>query len=560
MVIQLRIAMFSFVAAISLQSHAAFYSTPTKDQSDQRREEVVPGQFLVRLKDPVQMNDLKKLDQILDRARARLLRVHSEQNFLVLQKPTIQEFESSLSDLKASEAFQLIEPNAVLRVAKLPNDPDLSQLWGLKNTGQADATPQVGVPGVDIDAERAWDITTGSDQVVIAVIDTGIDYNHPDLKANVWTNAAEANGTSGIDDDGNGIIDDIHGANFADPGHPTGNPLDDQGHGSHCSGTIGGTGDDGVGVVGVNWQTRIMGVKFLGSDGSGSLEGAILAIDYATKMKARVQSNSWAGGNYSNLLLEAIQRANDAGILFVAAASNSAGDNDASPVYPATYAVPNIVSVAAVDNRGQLADFSNYGKTTVHLAAPGVEIYSSITNAGHDSWSGTSMATPHVSGVAGLLLANDPTLSVTDLKAKLLAGARPLASLRNRTITGGVLNAYYSLTGLTPPEDARDPAKWTQMPYSLSTPHPYGKKEHLEQEIEVPGASEIALYFSQFKTERYYDKVSLFDRAGNLIAALHGSADDTYSPVISGNYVKIVFNADNSIEGYGFDVTGIAYH
>lgn len=521
--------------------------------------EVVPGQFLVRVKDSLLLSKAQAVKALEEATRGHVLRQYEDQGFVVLQKPVIQNQISSLREIHSSGMVELAEPNYIYRMSKVGNDPQLGQLWGLRNQGQQDSGKQNGVVGIDIDAERAWDINTGSRKVLVAVIDTGIDYNHPDLAPNAWINQAEANGVPGVDDDGNGIIDDIHGANFVNPQAPTGNPLDDQGHGSHCSGTIGAKGNDGVGIVGVAWDVQIMGVKFLGSDGSGTLEGAILAIDYATRMGAKILSNSWAGGSYSKLLEEAIQRADQGGALFVAASSNSAGNNDIQPVYPATYNVPNIISVAAIDNRGSLADFSNYGRSSVHVAAPGVNVFSSVQGGKYDSWSGTSMATPHVSGIAALVLSANEGMTHHEIKDRIIAGARPLAGLRGKVFTGGVANAYYAMTGVQPPQDPNDPSKWAHTSVSFSSPHPYSKNERLEFEVSVPGAKEMSLYFPVFQTERGYDILTLLDRNGNVLGRVHGNMDDIYSPIIAGDYVKLVFTSDDSIHGHGFDLTQVAY-
>ncbi|MBX3019274.1 MAG: S8 family serine peptidase [Bdellovibrionaceae bacterium] len=548
----------SFLVPLVTALVAALPAAAQKKPEVNPAPEFIPGQYLVRLRTPGIIGS-SAIQALEEKAKGKVLRVHENQNFVLLQKPLIQSAEGALMDIQSTDDVLLVEPNYVYRVNKTANDPDLGKLWGIRNSGQQDSSRQAGVAGIDVDAERAWDITTGSKDVVVAVIDTGVDYRHPDLAANAWVNEAELNGKPGVDDDGNGFVDDVYGASFADPAKPTGNPMDDHGHGTHCAGTIGAKGDDGRGIVGVSWDVRIMGVKFLGADGSGSLEGAIQAIDYATRMGARIQSNSWAGGGYSKLLEEAIQRADAANVLFIAASSNSGGNNDASPVYPATYNVPNIISVAAIDNRGTLADFSNYGRTTVHVAAPGVNIHSSLPGSAYDSWSGTSMATPHVSGVAALLVAHDAYATHYQLRQRILDGARPLAGLRGKVSTGGVVNAYYSLTGQAPPEDPNDPAKWLQQSANFSTPHPYVKKELIEWELSIPGATQMALYFSKFQTERTYDTLTLKNRAGQTIAVLSGSMDDSFSPIIAGDYVKLIFKSDDSIEKYGIDITGVAF-
>jgi subtilisin family serine protease len=302
-----------------------------------------------------------------------------------------------------------------------------------------------------------------------------------------------------------------------------------------------------------------MALKFLGADGSGSLQGAILAIDYATKNGAKIMSNSWGGGGSSELLKQAIERSHEAGVLFVAAAGNDGSNNDTRPTYPANYQVPNVLTVAAIDNKGAMASFSNYGKTTVHVGAPGVNIYSSITGGRYDSWSGTSMATPHVTGVAGLLLAHEPELTNVQLKERLIATATPLASLKGKAVGNGMVNAYNALTNTMAPPDMNDPARWASVDYAFSTPHPYGRKTEIVHEIEVPNANEMAIYFSKLDTERGYDKITLFNRDGAKVGEISGQADESFSEVIAGNYVKLVFKSDESVEKYGFDITKIAY-
>jgi subtilisin family serine protease len=329
----------------------------------------------------------------------------------------------------------------------------------MNNTGQTGGTNDA-----DLDAPEAWDIQTGSESTLIAVIDTGVDYNHPDLAANIWTNPGEIAG-NGLDDDQNGFIDDIHGWDFV---NNDADPMDDNLHGTHVAGTIGAIGDNGVGVAGVNWRTKIMALKFLGGDGSGTLADAIGAILYGAKMKARVMNNSWGGGGFSQALLDAITVANDSAALFVAAAGNDGNDNDQTPNYPSNYDAPNVVAVAAIDHKGDLAVFgsggggicgcggnviglpgSNYGATTVDLAAPGKEVLSTTPNNGYTKLSGTSMATPHVAGVAGLVFSQFPAWTHLQVKERLLSTVEASTSLQGKVVTGGRVNAQRALSGTT---------------------------------------------------------------------------------------------------------------
>ncbi|XGC80891.1 S8 family serine peptidase [Bdellovibrio bacteriovorus] len=518
--------------------------------------ESVPGEYIVKLKDTVSaQSSVHTLSQALG---SYVKSTIPGQNIVVVKRPVFEIQSNVIKTLSENPLVDIVEPNFIYRINKTSNDPLLGNLWGIKNTGQQDSQRREGIAGMDVGAEQAWDITTGNKDIIVAVIDTGIDYNHPDLKENLWINEAEAKGQAGVDDDNNGIIDDIHGANFVDSNKPTGNPLDDHGHGSHCSGTIGATGNDGRGIVGVAWNVRLMGVKFLSASGSGSLEGALKGIDYAVKMGAVILSNSWGGGGYSETLKQAIERSHQANTLFVAAAGNESNNNDANPTYPATYDVPNIISVAAVDNRGQIASFSNYGKTKVHVGAPGVNVYSSIKGGGYDSWSGTSMAAPHVSGMAVLLKSNEPNLSNVEMKERIVSTAKPIAGLRGKS-KAGMANAYAMLTNTLPQPDPNDPANWATVAVSVSSSHPYKEKTNETYEVRVPGAQQIALYFSKFDTERDYDKVELFDASGKKLASISGKNDDSFSTPIPGEYVKIVFTSDDSVNRYGFDITKAAW-
>lgn len=316
----------------------------------------------------------------------------------------------------------------------LPNDLQPS-LWGLNNTGQ-----NGGKVDADIDAPEAWALHKGSrNGPVIAVIDTGIDYRHPDLKDNMWTNPGEIPG-NGIDDDGNGVVDDVHGFNAFEN---TGDPMDGHSHGTHCAGSIAGVGNNGQGVTGVNQEARLMGVKIFNNSGSTNAAAIVRGINYATKMGARVTSNSWGGGAASQAIFDAF---NTSPALHMMAAGNDGTDNDKSPHYPSSYDLPNNVAVAASDRGDNRASFSCYGAKSVDIAAPGKEIFSTIPGGKYGNKSGTSMATPHVTGVAGLIASMYPEASNDEIKKRLYDGADKLPNWQGVVDGGRRLNAYGSLT------------------------------------------------------------------------------------------------------------------
>ena len=339
----------------------------------------------------------------------------------------------------------VVEPDLPIHVQVTPNDSSMNQLYGLHNYGQYGGTVDA-----DIDAIEAWDITTGSQDVVVGVIDSGIDITHPDLAANIWQNPGEIAG-NGIDDDGNGFIDDVHGWDFHDDDNT---PNDGNGHGTHVAGTIGAVGNNGNGIVGVNWQVSLLPLRFLGDDGYGWTSDAVAAVNYATMLKRDfginvvATNNSWGGGGYSTTLYQAIQEANQHGIMFVAAAGNNSSNNDVSGSYPANYDLPNVLSVAALNRNDNLAGFSNYGVTTVDVGAPGVSIYSTLPGNSYGSYSGTSMAAPHVAGVVALMHAASPGLSVIDVGHAIRSTVDPVASLSGKTVTGGRINAAAAISSV----------------------------------------------------------------------------------------------------------------
>ncbi len=346
------------------------------------------------------------------------------------------------------------EPNYLMTILNTPNDPRFSELWGLHNTGQTGGTP-----GADIKAPEAWDMTTGSNEVVVAVIDTGVDYTHEDLTANMWVNPGEIPG-NGIDDDGNTYVDDVYGINVTSG---TGNPFDDNGHGTHVSGTIGAIGNNGIGVMGVNWKAKIMACKAFDKYGYGYDADAIECLEYIHSMRTRgvniiATNNSYGGFEYSQPVYDAINSQRE--ILFMAAAGNDAVDTDTYTYrfFPANYNLPNIISVAATDDNDAKASFSNYGRRSVYVGAPGQDILSTLPvenlwgiTGGYGQLSGTSMATPYVTGLAALIKSHNQSRDWRQIKNLILSGGDTLPSLDGITITGKRINAYGALSCIDKP-------------------------------------------------------------------------------------------------------------
>ena len=408
--------------------------------------ETVAGELLVRFKSTAAA---KVRDAALDRAGARTERKLRKLNArIVVVDPADQRL--ALKRLRANPNVVYAEPNGRVHALRLTNDPALGQLWGLRNTGQT-VNGYPGTADADIDADEAWDVTSGRREVVVAVIDTGVDFSHPDLGGSrtaanplMWTNPGETGGakpTNGIDDDGNGYVDDWRGWDFVNDDN---DPLDDEGHGTHVTGTIAAKGDNGVGVAGVAWNTRVMALKFLDNRGSGTDADAAEAIAYASSMGAHVLNNSWGGSQESETLLDAIEASDAAGTLFAAAAGNDTYDNDEVDSFPADYEVANVVSVAGTSQTDERAWFTNTGRETVDLGAPGENVYSTLAQVlgyGYDWWDGTSMATPHVVGAAALAKSAFPAATGVGVKALLLRTVDPRPDLAAHTATGGRLNA-----------------------------------------------------------------------------------------------------------------------
>ncbi|NVC93521.1 peptidase S8/S53 subtilisin kexin sedolisin [Vibrio natriegens] len=368
--------------------------------------------------------------------------------------------EKAIETLQRLPFVDFVEPDYVIRAYMEPDDYYYTEglQWAPYNDGTfyfnlwGPLADFLGIPitaGADIDANLAWDITTGSHDVIVAVIDTGVDYNHEDLAGNMWVNTGSSGG--------------IHGYDFYNDDN---DPMDEHGHGTHVAGTICAQGNNQVGVAGVAWQCQIMALRFLGADGSGYTSDAISAIEYAVENGAKISNNSWGGEpEYSDGLYAAIQNAAVSGHLFIAAAGNGGSDgigdnNDSTPDYPSSFNLANIISVASTNANDDLSSFSNYGNSRVDLGAPGEDIVSTYTIAGdYEIASGTSMAAPHVAGVAVLVASMHPEWGYAEIKNHILTTTRPLSSLAGKTVTGGVLNALNAV---------QEPATLPNAPTALS--------------------------------------------------------------------------------------------
>ena len=370
---------------------------------------VLAAGYIVKLKDGTAAFQQAAFSKSLN--GTQIVDKHEAGNWVVvdLGKSSIKETARKIAELMKNPDVQYVVENKKVQAFQMPNDPETSKQWSIAKVRAADA----------------WTNGVGSHDVVVAVTDTGVDYTHSDIKDNMWTNKKEIAG-NGIDDDNNGYVDDIYGYDFngndADPKDETGSA--NPGHGTHCAGILGAVGDNGKGISGMSQKVSIMASRFLGADGSGDLAGAVKSIDYATNNGANVISASWGAGvsaSEAQPITEAISRANDKGVIFVAAASNDGKNNDGYEVYPANTPLPNVITVAASNSNDGKPSWSNYGIGKVSLSAPGDAIYSTLPGEKFGNLSGTSMATPLVSGLVGLMLSHNPNLKPTEVKALLQA-------------------------------------------------------------------------------------------------------------------------------------------
>jgi len=455
----------------------------------------------------------------------------------LVQIPAGTPLKRAIAAYRKNPAVEYVEPNYRVKALATPNDPNdplFPQMWGLENTGQSSGTP-----GADISATKAWSLSTGSSNVVVAVIDTGLDYTHPDLMNNVFRNTADCN-NNGVDDDGDGYVDDCYGIA---PVYGSSDPMDDVGHGTHVAGTIGASGNNGVGVTGVNWNVTLLPCKFLDSSGGGTNADAIACLDYVSALKDRgvnivATHNSWGGGEYSQALYDAIKGQMDRGILFVAAAGNDFSDDDALPTYPANYDLPNIIAVAATNRLDQFTGFSNVGRHTVALAAPGDFILSTWVGGGYQLLSGTSMSSPHVTGVAALLKAQDPSRDWRTIKNLILTGGDTVAATAS-TITGKRLNAYGAMTCASSPIAARLEPTTNTLSATVGSPITL-------RYLNINCAT--AAGGVQVTVPETGETIALTDDAqGRDIAAGDGVYSGQWTPTKRGSYTLTYPNGDNAV-------------
>lgn len=402
--------------------------------------EYVPNELIVKFKE----GSFQTMG-VLNSLQAQPVTTFRASGAMLVRFPKVVDVKQMMHAMTMNSEIEYVELNQVYHLNAMPNDPEFDKLYGLHNEGKTG-----GALDADIDGPEAWEVTRGSRDILVGVIDTGVDYTHPDLVDNIWSNPGETGvdaegndkATNGIDDDGNGYIDDHRGWDFFNDDN---DPMDGHSHGTHVSGTIGAVGNNGIGVAGVNWEVSIVGLKIFSDAGRTTADAIVRAIEYGTTLGIDMSNNSWGGGGYSQAIKDAIAEANDAGIFFIAAAGNSRNDNDTRAYYPANYELDNIITVAATDHNDRLASFSSYGAKTVEIAAPGVNVYSTTPNGRYGNMSGTSMATPHVTGLMALVKSQYPDADMMALRDRVVNTGDRIDALSNRVMSGARINALNSL-------------------------------------------------------------------------------------------------------------------
>ncbi len=533
-----------------------FFSNP----SYASRLDYVPGEYVVKFK-----TTLRNFSQLTAGVSARLDSkvvvepFQTDARFALVKVGSKKSATEVIRVLGKLPEIEYAEPNILYydtevpgNIPNIPNDSLFTKSWSLQNTGQDNGEGQMGTLGADIGALKAWGLTTGSRNVVVAVIDSGIDLEHEDLVANLYTNQKEIGG-NGLDDDQNGFIDDIHGWNFITNNN---SPMDDRGHGTHCAGIIGAAGGNSKGIAGVNWQVSLLPLKFISSEGSGPLSAAIEAIKYATKMHVQIISNSWGSYIYSQALEEAIEGAEKAGILVVSAAGNDGINTVLGGFFPAALTTKNVLSVSATDNLDSLPHWSNYGLRTVHLGAPGDAIMSTFPGNSYQLKGGTSMACPHVSGAAALLLSVEPNLTYLEVKNRLMETVDPIPSLQWKTIAGGRLNVWNALTHHIPPKLVQP---WKRFERTIESEHPFEGGHHDRVALQIPGAHFIRVHFKKLDLEPGQAFVDVQNITGLVADRVTGSQRNAYSAPVEGDIIMVESVSEDSSGKWGFLIDYLEY-
>lgn len=435
-------------------------------------------------------------------------------------------------------------------------DPQMGKSWALSNLGQTIENLGNGIKGIDIGAIKTWDTLAETKNAVIAILDSGIDLNHEDLKNNLWVNLLELEPNL-LDDDHNQFVNDLHGWNFVDNNN---NVQDDNNHGTSVAGVIGADAKNGLGTRGLIEKGALMVVKILDSNGTGSTEKAVRGIEYAVKNGAKVINASWGGTIFDQALFDTIQWANEKGVLVVCAAGNEPKDNDTDerPIYPASFRLSNIVSVAAHDFRGEMADFTSYGKDSVHLAAPGVGIFTTMIG-GYRFMDGTSFAAPFVVAASALLKTQEPNLTPNEIKKRLIGNAIPMHYyVKEKLNSGGRLNAYSLLKNVVTPQ-IPTPTQWNQLPKTIETAHPYSNNFKQVFEVVQTGAKHMRVHFVKLELENSYDTVALKDSQGRIAMTYTGKMNDFWSADILGDKLQLEFVSDFSNAQWGFAIDLIEF-
>ena len=520
--------------------------------------EVQPGQYVVGLGPSASESEVARLAA---RRGLVLLDFRGGDQLAVLGDPNHTTSLEMLEQLQRSEHTSYAEPQFIYR-AYAPTDDYGDYLWGLHNGGVSGGTV-----GADVSAFDAWDRATGDD-IVVAIMDTGVDDSHPDLFDNMWRNPGEVAG-NGIDDDGNGYVDDVYGYDFVDG---DGFAEDNWGHGTHVAGIAAAVGNDGYGVPGLAYGAQIMALKFLDVDGGGYASQGAAAIRYAVDQGADVINMSFGGPGYSYAMRDAIEYAHDRGVMVSAAAGNESRDNDSSPSYPASYELDNVLSVAATDRRDRLSSFSNYGDS-VDLAAPGSAIVSTWPGEDWRYLSGTSMAAPFVAGAMALLREVAPAHSVSELRRAILESVEELPNDSDRVASGGRLDAAASLELLAEqlgledepespsgPGEGDTPLDWTWVPHVIQSSHPYMNFLDKEWTVEAPAhAREMRLHFESIELEDDYDWLRLSTAEGVELNSWTGEWAEVVTDPVLYRTIVLTLQTDYSVTEWGFALSGYSW-